>query len=327
VIAEWLQSNRPGRLLALVRAAADDEAFERLRRSVSRFGVSIPRDPSRLQMLAGDLTSPALLREPLLDPVTHVLHLAADTSFLTRPGAREVNVEAALRLAYRMKSVEGVRRYLHVSTAMICGDNPARVVREDEFPRPGVRHLVAYSESKADAERGLPDDDRFVIARPSIVVGHTRLGCEPSASIFWAFRAMHQRCGEDWRLPGRIDVVPVDWTAKALLDLMLVPKLRHRIYHVSAGVSQATTLADLSAAMSSVPREEPLGPRVIGAMRLYRRFAALDVVFDNARLLAEGIAPPPTFLSYFSTCLRRSGGRSIEDQMRDDAESVFPGGR
>lgn len=320
VVAEWLQSDRPGRLIALVRAASDDEAFDRLHRSVSRFGGSISRSSERLQVRTGTLSS--IVEDPLLETVTHVLHLAAQTSFLSGSDARETNVHAALRLAFRMRDIGGLRRYLHVSTAMICGTDPGRVVREDEFPRDGVRHLVAYSQTKAEAEFGLPEDPRFVVARPSIVVGHTRLGCEPSASIFWAFRAMHQRADRRWGLPGRIDVVPVDWTAAALLDLLFTPRLRHRVYHVSAGTARASRLSDIAAAMDPIPRREPLGARVIGALRMYRRFAALDVVFDNARLLAEGVPPPPTFLSYLSTCLRRSRNRSIEEQMGDDHEPV-----
>ena len=320
VLAEWLQSDRPGRVLALVRAASDDDAFDRVHRSVSRFGGTISRRSERVQVRAGTLSS--ILEDPRLETATHVLHLAAETSFLPGPDTRKTNVDAALRLAFRMREVGGLRRYLHVSTAMICGDDPGRVVREDDFPRDGVRHLVAYSESKAEAELGLPDDPRFVVARPSIVVGHTSLGCEPSASIFWAFRAMHQRSGRRWGLPGRIDVVPVDWTATALLDLLQAPTLRHRVYHLSAGPARASRLSEIATALGPIPRREPLGARVLGALRMYRRFAALDVVFDNARLLAEGVLPPPTFLSYLPTCLRRSRDRSIEEQMRDDAEAV-----
>jgi hypothetical protein len=32
-------------------------------------------------------------------------------------------------------------------------------------------------------------DQPLIVARPSIVVGHTRLGCRPSASIFWYYRS------------------------------------------------------------------------------------------------------------------------------------------
>ena len=79
-----------------------------------------------------------------------------------------------------------LQRYIHTGTAAICGANPDRIVLEDSYPREDVEHLVAYTRSKAEAERQL--DERYadlpiVIARPSIVVGHTRLGCKPQYNL------------------------------------------------------------------------------------------------------------------------------------------------
>src|SRR5258708_36975179 len=96
---------------------------------------------------------------------------------------------------------------------------------------------VPYTASKLEGERrlreipGLP----LVIARPSIIVGHTRLGCHASASIFWVFRmARALRC---FPCPAdsRIDLVPVDYAAQAILRLLEAPQLAHALYHISAG--------------------------------------------------------------------------------------------
>jgi hypothetical protein len=41
-------------------------------------------------------------------------------------------------------------------------------------------------------------------------------------------------------------------------------------------------------------------------------------VFDNQRVRAEGLRPPPTFSSLIPRHLESGGRRTIEEQMRDD---------
>src|SRR5262249_36957826 len=91
-----------------------------------------------------------------------------------------------------MRRAAALRRFLHVGTAYICGAPAPALVREDDFPRSGVRHLVEYTASKAECEMLLENtapELPLVVARPSSVVGHTRLGCGPSARLLWSFRS------------------------------------------------------------------------------------------------------------------------------------------
>jgi thioester reductase-like protein len=62
------------------------------------------------------------------------------------------------------------------------------VAESAEF-RENAEHLVEYTYSKSTIEQLMRSNARAaaVIARPSIVVGHTRHGCTPSSSIFWVF--------------------------------------------------------------------------------------------------------------------------------------------
>jgi hypothetical protein len=40
--------------------------------------------------------------------------------------------------------------------------------------------------------------------------------------------------------------------------------------------------------------------------------------FDNRRLLAEGMAPPPRFSEYLPRCLSSVAGRTVHELMTDD---------
>ena len=63
----------------------------------------------------------------------------------------------------------------------------------------------------------------------------------------------------------------------------------------------------------------PANPRlVLRALRLYSGFADLNYLFDNSRLLEEGIALPPRFTDYLDVCVRSSSGVSIATQMQWD---------
>ena len=348
--AQLLLRHPPGRVLLLVRGRTQEEAEGRVRRSLARFADAGALDAAlrRCEVLRGDLTDPQALADPRLDAVTHVLHLAANTSFRSVRGVRHTNILGTLALAHRLRRAPGLVRFLYVGTAYVCGASPPRVVHEDDYPRPDVRHLVEYTSSKAECEllleRTAPEVP-LVIARPSVVVGHTQLGCRPSASIFWYYRAVDLLRRVPVPLDTHKDIVPVDYTAEALLLLLLKPELLHRRYHVSAGEAGGVSWREMAAAFAECYGERPentyrvadfptlvrergrlrelLGPgdeeRLLQALEPFFRFSACGVeAFDNRRLLDEGLPPPPRFTDYLRVCATQPPGRSVYEQMRDD---------
>jgi nucleoside-diphosphate-sugar epimerase len=343
-LSDLLQSSFDGEVVCLVRADDDDTAEERVRRSVGRFGGLDPL-PGNVKVLRGDLLSQDWHTSPHLDDVTHVLHLAASTSFGNSRAIRTTNVGGALSVAKAMRG-RRLERFIYTGTAAICGASPAPIVHEDDYPDERATHLVAYTRSKAEAERQLTEqfsDLPLVIARPSIVVGHTELGCKPSGSIYWVLRAVEALRFITWDPENRIDGVPVDWAASALRHLLFAPRLKHKRYHVSAGKGASVRWKDLAAEYSGMYGGASRDRYEIGDMRqltakrvmqavgdghprhllhaleLYYRFCSRDLVFDNCRLLKEGVPAPPRFTDYMRVCEEFSTA-SIYEQMRSDLE-------
>jgi nucleoside-diphosphate-sugar epimerase len=349
-LAELLESYPDCRVVLLVRGETFAAAVDRVRRSLNRF-----LEPARVEaglnscdVICGDLTEPATLTHPGLDQVTHVLHLASNTSFRSVRGVRHTNILGALSLAHRMRRVAGLARFLYVGTAYICGEESARIVREDDFPRHRVRHIVEYTNSKAECEMLLERTAAelpWVVVRPSVVIGHTRLGCLPSASLFWFYRTADLLRRLTCPLETCEDVVPVDYAAKALLYLLFKPSLAHRRYHIAAGETRCVTWHEIAAAFAeccgdradnpyqvvdfaTIERErnrlaELLGPgdedHLLMALEIYFRFMQINAeIFDNSRLLNEGMPPPPKFTSYLPVCATRPGDRTVYQQMLDD---------
>jgi nucleoside-diphosphate-sugar epimerase len=213
-------------------------------------------------------------------------------------------------------------------------------VHEDDAPRAEHGHVNEYARTKAVAELRLraETDLPLVVARPSAVIGHTRLGVGPSTSLFWYYRALAALgCGPFAR-DARRDIVPVDYVASCLAHLALAPRLAFDAYHVSAG-DQAVTVDEILACFgarswrTATPGELAEHPDVRRlartddeARRLARgiaacaRFGALGIEgFDNARLLGEDLPPPPRFAGYLPRCIASAGGATIYEQMVDDA--------
>ena len=140
-------------------------------------------------------------------------------------------------------------------------------------------------------------------------------------------------------------VVPVDWVATALLGLLFKRDVWFDTYHLSAGEDAYSTFAQIEAAIAQGRGVEPWGDRfqrvtqreltkavyenrsrlsnanpliLARALSLYSQFADSGVLFDNARTLNEGIAPPPSFHSYAAACAETAEGTSIATQMEDD---------
>ena len=341
-------------MLLLVRGANAVQGRLRIIESLRKFGVSTEQCERVLdsQIICGDLCSvPVFSGDPRLRQVTDVINCAALAGFGKPRTLWPTNVDGTLAFARLLHSVAPLRRFLHVGTAMSCGFPAPDLVYEDYQSPPGATHLVTYTESKIECERrlraelpGLP----LVVARPSIIVGDTRLGCMPSPSIFWVFR-MARALGRFTCAPDdRVDVVPADYCAEAILHLIGKPHLMHDQYHISAGPRQSASFREIDAAIAAGLGQQPtqgyeqveyeaiaarhaefqdlFGPCIVSimlrAIELYGQYSALNMTFDHTRLLAEGVPPPPRFTDYAGLCARTAEGASIAEQMQYDFKGI-----
>ena len=350
LVAQLLQTARWDDVLLLVRAATPEAGVGRVAAAMQRFEA-----PTHLvarilpkQIVCGDLTDVVSFgADPRLEDVTHVVNCAAVTSFSRHPRIWETNVEGTLAFAHRLRRLPHLRRFVQVGTALICGATPPAVVTEDDYPSERVKHFVQYTETKAEAElllRQTLRDFPLVVVRPTIIVGHSELGCKPSYSIFWVFRLWEALRKLPFSIDCVIDVVPVDFVARSIHQLLFADSLRHSTYHLSAGPAASSSFREIGHAFAramgktdgdayeTVPFQDIVAMQdrfdaifgrcnkrfMLKAMRLYESFASLNVTFSNQRLLDEGIAPPPRFTDYLDVCIRTGCDRSIPEQMLTD---------
>jgi len=300
------------------------------------------------QILCGDLTNLSTWQDdPRLDGIRDVVSSAAVASFGNHPSIWPTNVDGVLSMARLLLRRCKLRRFLHLGTAMACGRHAPNPVREGYDRGDDTEHFLEYTASKHEAERRLREEFPelpLVVARPSIVVGHTRLGCTPSGSIYWVFRIGRALKSFPCELDQRIDVIPVDYCAEALHLLLTKAHLAHDSYHISSGTKRASSFREVDASAAQAMHIAPMtqyhqksfgeiakmqhrfgdlfGPCnkrvVLRAIRTYGEFSGLGMLFDNRRLLAEGMPPPPAFASYAGLCEATSKGHSIAEQMRFD---------
>jgi len=337
--------------LLLVRAADAHAGVERVKENMRKFNISEQR-LARLtaeHILIGDLGTPEhFLDDRRLDDVTHVLNCAAVASFGSNPLIWKVNVEGTLAFAGRMAKVRGLQRFLHVGTAMSCAPQADSLVYESPDFKDNAEHLVEYTHSKSTIEQLMRETYPqlpLVIARPSIVVGHTHFGCQPSSSIFWVFSMVLMLQKFMCSLDDRVDVVPVDYCADALLMILNSEIPSGEVIHISAGEQHSVKFADIDLAMSTALERAPVkdvyaqvtyetlvkmrrelkdifGPcnerLMLKAMRLYGAFAMLNVRFSNDKLIGLGMPQPPRFTDYIARCVQTTRGLTIPQQMAVD---------
>ena len=351
VLTELIAGPNWAQTLIMVRAGDVKEGRARIIRSLQRFLPDAPLEDlvSEDQIIVAGLEDVTrLLDDPRVRGVSHVIHSAAVTAFSNHPRIRAINVDASMQFVAVLKECAKVQRFINVGTAWCVGMDVEKLVCEDG-EQGSKTHIVPYTESKLEFERTVRrvhPDFPFVSARPSIVVGHTEYGTAPSGSIYWVFRSVQVLGAFTCEFDGKMDVVPVDWVARALIKLMSKEELSFDTYHLSAGRKSYSTVGQLDSAIAEGRNMQPHGrdgyktvndrnltkavydkrkslgdanPWLLSrALGLYARFAESGVLFDNGRTLFEGIEPPPPFHTYAATCARTSEGASLASQMEDD---------
>ena len=243
---------------ALVRPSKGADPAERMRRVMEELSGDPDGYRGRWTAVAGDAELPGLGIEParrheLAARVGEVVHSAASVSFsLPLERARQINVAGTRRVlefAELCRERGGLRRLAHVSTAYVAGDHPGRFGEDELDVGQGFRN--SYERSKFEAERLLHERaDRLPVQifRPSIIVGERSSGWTASFNVLYpplkGFEA-----GAYPLLPARpdtpIDVVPVDYVADAILELVQRPAEPGEVLHLVAG-DRATTVGRLA---------------------------------------------------------------------------------
>lgn len=322
VLARLLESG-DRQVHALVRASDQAAAQERIE-GVLR---TLWRDPlpyrDRVRAVAGDVTRDGLglaaaERAALAEDVGAVLHCAASITFdLPLDEARAINVEGTREVvgfARECKAFGRLERFLHVSTAYVAGRHPGTFAEDDLALGQDFRNT--YEQTKWEAEHVVraATDLAPAIARPSIVMGESGTGWTPAFNVlYWPLRAFARGLLD--AVPAlahaRVDVVPVDYVADALVHLLGVHDAG--TFHLVAGREAATASALLSLACDRFERPPPeiLAPGsdedAAGEQgAVFVPYFDMEVVFDDARaraLLEPAGIRAPRLETYFDTLI------------------------
>lgn len=346
VLCQWLETRpQQEQLLVLARGKGKGKAEKRVENILrKRFtGEALAQAEKRVTVLNGDMNVKYLGLEPKLyqEVVEHteqVIHCAAAVRF-DQPleNARETNLEGTrntLQLAKEAQKAGRMGRFDYVSTAYIAGKRHG-VIYEHEFNHKKGFHNT-YEQSKYEAEtmvRQAMGDIPVSVYRPSIIIGNSRTGeTSDFKAFYWPMRAY--AIGQLRVLPGvascKVDLVPVDYVAAAIIHLNGQKHSINRSFHLTAGRDNLPTVSDiLDAAVSFFKVKRPflipplllkvaegklgysiLGERGIKTLKLgepYYPYFSLKLEYDNRQTL-EMLKPvgiyPPRISEFFERLFR-----------------------
>ena len=338
------------RVNVLVRAGSERQAAERLWQSwqihFPEFAAFQERLRSAVEIFPGDVTLPHFGLDDaaygrLVSTTDSVVHVAATLNRRSEKSCLNVILRGTLeviQLARRANELHGLRRFSHVSTVAVAGHRSHEVVAEDESIDWSRADYDPYARTKKFSEhmvRELMGEVPVTIFRPSVVLGDSRRAETTQFDMVRAFAFLASLPVLPFRPGDKIDIVPADYVADAIVALHRKERAEHVIYHLSSGRDSETYLAITRALASASKRRQPLflpslerpfgatvnfaaglGRNALGRgaalLKVFFPYLIWDTVFDNSRVVAElGRAPAP-FSSYCHALLgfsRRHGFR------------------
>lgn len=342
-IVAGLLERHPEPLNLLVRARDQQEAAERLWQAL-QLHLDFPRFHdllrSRIRVFLGDLTHERFgLAEAeylrLVETTDSMIHCAASLNRRSERSCLNVNLRGTLEViqfAARAHEHHGLRRFSHVSTVAVAGRRQDEVVEEDraiDWERPDYDPYARTKKFCEHMVRQLLPGVPRTIFRPSIVLGDSR---RPETTQFDMVRAFAFLAGLrilPFRPTDRIDIVPVDYVADAVVTLHQKEKPQWEAYHLSSGTG-SQKYRELTDALSAARRkpkpiflpglERPFtglvnwlanrrgGAVATGASRLkvFLPYLFWNTVFDNTRIVRELGRTPAPFSAYGHPLLKFS---------------------
>ena len=173
----------------------------------------------------------------------------------------------------------------------------------------------------------LPEVPRTIF-RPSIVLGDSHRAATTQFDMVRAFVFLAALRVLPFRSTDRIDIVPVDFVADAIVALHQKEKPAHEIYHLSSGTGSQTYRELTDALAGAQKKSKPIflpalerpfaatinflsnrrGTLGYGAslLKVFWPYLVWNTVFDNARVVAELGRTPAPFSQYSYSLLKFS---------------------
>ncbi|MDD1743837.1 MAG: AMP-binding protein, partial [Methanomassiliicoccales archaeon] len=245
-------------VLALVRARSKEEAELRLRRAWWDFPELRMVTGSRVQVLQGDVNVKNLgldeaTYSSLANSLTHIVHSAADLRLnASLEELNRTNVEGTsnvLALAERAQADHGLQRFAHVSTAYVAGNKEGTVYEDALGDFESLDNN--YERSKHLGEKMVRDHAGKLpisIFRPGMVVGDSLTGRIKTFNVIYYPLRLYLT-GRIRFFPisshARVNLMPVDLVADALVRLMLDPKAEGITFHLTAPAEGCPEVGEL----------------------------------------------------------------------------------
>jgi len=228
----------------LVRASSPEQALERLRDNLDRYDLMPPGFSDRVVPVVGDLSEIRLgLSEErfqeLAVELDAIYHNGAIVNLVyPYPMLRDSNVRGTQEIL-RLAALHHVKPTHYVSTFWVLAADGefARdvVTEEDELP-PCESLAFGYSRSKwvcekmiqQARERGLP----VSIYRPGYVTGDSRTGACKADDFLHTITLACARVGSIPALDLNMEVTPVDYVSRAIVQLSQQPEHLGNTYHL-----------------------------------------------------------------------------------------------
>jgi len=239
----------------------------------------------------------ALAREATL------IHHCAQVTYLgvDRKTAEHVNVDGAREAVELAASCEKLRCLVFHSTAHVSGDRRGRVLEDELKAGQSFRNVV--EETKARGEkivRAAMDRLPIAVMRPATIVGDSKTGDVdrfdgPYLLILLVVTSPPELA---LPLPGRgdesLDLVPIDWVARASVALGHDPRARGRTFHlVDPNPLSARRVFELVARAGG--RRGPRGSIPANLAKALLRAPGLDRIAKSPRAFLETLTTPVTY--------------------------------
>ncbi|MGW4396386.1 SDR family oxidoreductase [Amycolatopsis nivea] len=265
--------------------------------------------PDRVTLVTGDLGEPLMgvseADREALRGVDHVIHLAAlyDITADDETSIR-ANVDGTQNVIDLAADLNAGCLH-HVSSVAVAGDHEG-LFTEDMFDV-GQRLITPYHRTKFEAEKLVRDQHEvpWRVYRPAVVVGDSQTGeMDKIDGPYYLFPAISRLAG----LPdipsagpdlGDTNVVPVDYVAKALLELVTTPGLDGRAFHLvnpepQPVVSVYNAFARAAGAPTiTVQFGDKVSKGIVGLVKLSEHIPGFTIARDA---VLERLGIPPVLL-------------------------------